>query len=66
MFEKLKFPASTTMINKEFIKLASFDLIPTDWIDDKLWYFPEIDAFSLSFETAGVESTLLLQNIGLI
>ena len=32
-----------------------------------LWYyFPEGEAFSVSFEAAGTESQLLLQNIGLI
>lgn len=66
MFEHLKFPASAMMITAEMIKIATFDLIPTDMIDDLLWYFPEGEAFSLSFETAGVESKIFLQNIGLI
>ena len=66
MFEKLKFPASAMIITKALIKVATFDLIPTELIDELLWYFPEGDAFSLSFETAGLESTLLLENIGFI
>ena len=67
MYEKLKFPASARIINKEMIKIATFDLIPTEVFDDMLWeYFPEGEAFSLNFEAAGVESQLFLQNIGLI
>ena len=65
MFEKLKFPPSAMTITKKMIKLATFDLIPTEWISDMLWYFPEGEAFSLNFETAGIESKLFLQNIGL-
>ena len=66
MFEKLKIPGNTMIITKELIKIATFDLIPTDFIDEIVWYFPESEAFSLNFETAGVESTLFLENIGLI
>ena len=34
MLEKLKFPANAMLITKELIKVASFDLIPTDIIDE--------------------------------
>ena len=66
MYEKLKYPASAMMITKEMIKIATFDLIPTNEINETLWYFPEEESFSASFDTAGVESQLFLQNIGLI
>lgn len=66
MYEKLKFPASAMMITKELIKIATFELIPTRWLDETIWYFPEEEAFSSSFEISGIESTLLLQNIGFI
>ena len=66
MLEKLKFPANAMLITKELIKVASFDLIPTDIIDEQLFYFPYGDAFSSNFETAGVESTMFFANIGLI
>ena len=56
LFEKLKFPASAMLITKEFIKIATFDLIPTEWINDLLWYFPDEEAFSLNFETLGLIS----------
>ena len=48
------------------ISLTSFDLIPTDWALKLFGYFPEDNPFSLNFETAGLESKLLLKNIGLI
>ena len=65
MFEKLKFPPSAMTITQKMIELASFDLIPLDWAIDLLYYFPEGDPFSLNFETVGIESKLLLLNIGM-
>ena len=46
------------------VKIATFDLIPVDYIDEELYYFPDGDALSLNLEQAGVESTLLLKNLG--
>ena len=60
MYEELKFPASAMMMTIEMIKVATFDLVPTELVDDLLWYFPEAEAFNLSFETAGVESQIFL------
>jgi len=34
MFEKLKFPASAMIITKKLIDIATFDLIPTEIIDE--------------------------------
>ena len=66
MLDNLKFPPSTMIITRELIKIAKFELIPTEKINEELWYFPEGEAFSLNFETAGVESKLFLENIGTI
>ena len=67
MYEKLKFPASSMTVTKEMIKVATFDLIPTEWLTDMIWsYFPEDESFSLSFATAGIEGKLFLKNAGLI
>ena len=66
MLDKLKFPPVTMVINKEMIKIATFDLVPTDWVIEALWYFPEGEAFSVNFESSGVESKLLIKNIGFI
>ena len=64
MFQDLKFPANAMMIIEQMIKLSSFDLIPTEIIDAEIYYWPEMDAFSVNFEMSGVESVLLLSNIG--
>ena len=64
MYDHLKFPANAMMITNEMIKIATFDLIPTDVVFNAVFYFPDNDPFSLNFETVGVESTLFFQNIG--
>ena len=64
LLEKLQIPANSLVITKQLVKIATFDLIPTEFIDEMIWYFPDADAYSLNFEMVGVESTLLLANIG--
>ena len=57
LYENLKIPASAMIITKGFIHVATFDLIPTDWLTDLIWdYFPEEDPFSQNFEIVGYES----------
>ena len=66
LLEKLQMPANSLVVTKELVKISTFDLIPTEFIDEMIWYFPDVDAYSLNFEMVGVESTLLLANIGFI
>ena len=46
------------------IKLATFNLIPTESIDEEIYDWPDEDPYSLNFESTGVESKLFLANIG--
>ena len=48
------------------ITLATFELIPTDDLFAEIFYFPEQEPFSESFETCDLESNLFLSNIGFI
>ena len=47
--ESIKFPANAMLINQVFIEIANFEVIPSEKINDKLFYFPEVDPFSLNF-----------------
>ena len=60
MFRGLKFPANAMMIMEQMISLATFDLIPTSFLDDLIYYWPESDPFNVNFEMAGIEYLLLL------
>ena len=66
LLEKLQIPANSLVITKQLVKIYTFDLIPTEFIDEMIWYFPDADAFNLNFEMEGMESTLLLANIGFL
>ena len=46
------------------ITLATFELIPTDDLFAAIFYFPELEPFSESFETCDLETNLFLSNIG--
>ena len=65
MFSGLKIPANALTLIKFMIKLATFDLVPTEIIDEQIYYWPENDGpFSVNFEMTGTESVILLANIG--
>ena len=54
------------LVVEYMVQLATFDLIPTEAIDEAQFYWPEADPFNTNFEMAGVESELLLANIGFV
>ena len=66
MYRSLKFPANSMLIVEYMISLATFDLVPTEGIDEAKYYWPEADAFNSNFESVGVESKLMLANIGFV
>ena len=47
--EGVKVPANVMLINKVFLEIASFEVIPSENINDELFYFPEEDPYSLNF-----------------
>ena len=49
LMTKLKFPANAAMVNEEMIQLAFFDIIPTDWIDEAIFYLPDLQPYNMSF-----------------
>ena len=63
--EGIKFPANVMLINKAFIEIANFEVIPSGEINDWLFYFPEVDPFSLNFEECGIDSLFFLPLMGL-
>ena len=48
MFELLKFPANTALMNQNMAHITNFDIIATqDWVDPKIFDIGEdLDAFS--------------------
>ena len=55
MFSGLKIPANAMTVIEFMMKLANFDLIPTQQLDEEIYYWPESDgAYNVNFEMAGV------------
>ena len=54
MFDGLKIPANAMTIVEHLIDLATFDVFPTDTLDEIFYYWPDIEPFSVNFEMAGV------------
>ena len=63
--ESVKFPANVRMINQKLIEITNFELISSEKINNKLFYFPEEEPFSLNFWESGIESQFFLLIMGL-
>ena len=64
LMKYIKFPGNSMIYMSYIIEIATFDLFPTEWIEERLYYLPEKEAFNINFESAGIESTFLVLNIG--
>ena len=60
------FPGNTRDFLEYVIEVTNLDLIPTSWIEGALYYLPEPEPFNINFEAVGIETKLLLTNIGSI
>ena len=47
--EGVQVPANVMLINKALLEITNFEVIPSENINDKLFYFPEEDPYSLNF-----------------
>ena len=65
LMEGTKFPANTMMINSVIQEIAEFEIIPSETINEKLFYLPEVDPYTIKFQECGIESRFFLQTMGL-
>lgn len=49
MLEMLKMPGNVMVVEEQLVRVFTFDLLPTKYLDELIWYFPDEDAFSLNF-----------------
>ena len=57
-------PANISIVYNMIMKIAAFELFPTDTIVDKLFELPTTQPLTPNFGTVGFESLLLLYNLG--
>ena len=64
MMKNVKFPANAISFTDFLMEIAHLDLFPTEWFEELIYYLPEQVAFNINFEACGVESKLIIKNIG--
>ena len=47
------------------VDITGFELIPSEIINEKIFYFPEVEPFSLNFQVCGIDSRYFLEIMGL-
>ena len=62
----VKQPANSNRFFQYFIKLCTFELIPTDGLMDDLFEFPDRGSYNIKFEETGYESVYAIPNLGIV
>lgn len=52
------------MFNSKLIEICSFKVLPTDEINEILFFFPDVEPFNLNFQEMGITSIFALPNLG--
>ena len=60
----IKYPANAYDFNESLIGIASFDILDHYELQAKMFYWPDVDAYNLNFETLGYDSIFFNPNIG--
>ena len=61
---KIKSPGNVNAFTGFFAEIASFNIIETSDFTAEIGYWPEMDGFSLNFQNAGHESSLMIPELG--
>ena len=64
LMKNVQFPANSMIFTSSLMDIVNMDLIPTEILEDLVYYLPEPVPFNINFAANGMESTLLISNIG--
>ena len=64
MLSFVKFPANAMRFNSILLEFATFDLFPTESLENDIYYRPEEEPYTSNFEQSGYEGRLLISNTG--
>ena len=64
MMKNIRFPANASEFTDFLSDIANLDFFPTEWLEIMIYYLPEQVPFNINFEACGIESKLLIKNIG--
>lgn len=60
----IEMPYNAQMFFKTLVSIASFDLLPVDFLNEFFFHFTETDPVSESFDEMGYETKSTIKNIG--
>ena len=64
LMKNIKFPANSLVFNEFLIEIVNLDLIPTEWLEERIYRVRESEAFNINFEASGIETKLFITNVG--
>ena len=62
----IKFPANANTMNLFLIDIATFDLFPSDDLNQSVLVLPESQPYNINFQQTGIESVYAISNIGTV
>ena len=61
----VSFPSNAVLFYSFIIEISSFDILPTQWIKDKIFVFSnEQEPLTDDFDKMGYSSTSIIENLG--
>ena len=60
----ISLPSNMATIFQIIVKIATFDIIPTQWLFDLIFNVEHTDPLSANFEIMGFDSLWIVQNLG--
>ena len=64
LMKNARYPANATIFTSILVTIVGFDLVPTEFLEELVYYLPEPTAYNINFAANGIESTLFISNIG--
>ena len=63
LYEALHFPANASIINRIIISIATLDLLPTNLLNEMIYYLPDMDPYNLNFSMYDYDTTIFVDNM---
>ena len=64
LMKNARYPANATIFTSILVTIVGFDLVPTEFLEELVYYLPEPTAYNINFAANGTESKLFIRNIG--
>ena len=66
MMQNIRFPANSMTFIEFLVSIVNFDLIPTGWLEEKIYRLRQSEAFNINFEACGIETKQFITNVGFV